>query len=230
MAQGNGSEPALALRRNDRRQQEEQLPNVPDAVMAGRQNVKTAQRERREWRREKITLPAKLFVPSTEIEIDCIVTDLSPGGAGIDATIIPAVGTEVVLYVEGFDRFSGSVARVSSDGVGIKFNCSQHKQARTAEKIYCYLIGEALPKTAARSARRAALPSARELRRENGETAGFDVIDISLTGAALRTRSRPAIGEVVTIGTVKGHVVRYIDAGFAVEFARPTPGKDLAAR
>ena len=206
------------------------MPTAPDALTSEKPNVEAAQRDRRVWRREKITLLAKLFVPSTEIEIDCIVTDLSPGGAGIDATIMPAVDTEVVLYVEGFDRFSGTIARVSAEGAGIKFNCSEYKQARTAEKIYCYLIGEPLPRTSTRSARRAALPSARELRRENGETAGFDVIDISLTGAALRTRSRPVVGEVVTIGNVKGRVVRYIEDGFAVEFTRPTPAKALAQR
>lgn len=206
------------------------MPNAPDAEASEKQKAGASQRDRRVWRREKITLPAKLFVPSTEIEIDCIVTDLSPGGAGIDAIILPAVGTKIVLYVEGFDRFSGSIARIRKDGAGIKFDCSESKQARTAEKIYCYLIGEPLPKTSTRSTRRAALPTARALRRDNGETAGFDVIDISLTGAALRTRSRPAIGEVITIGTVKGRVVRYIEDGFAVEFARPTPSKVLAAR
>lgn len=209
---------------------EYQLPNASDVEASEQQKGQASQRDRRVWLREKITLPAKLFVPSTEIEIDCIVTDLSPGGAGVDTTIIPPVGTEVVLYIEGFDRFAGSIARISANGAGIKFNCSEYKQARTAEKIYCYLIGEPLPKTSTRSARRAALPSARELQRENGEKAGFDVIDISLTGAALRTRSRPVIGEVITIGSVKGRVVRYVDNGFAVEFARQTPNKVLAAR
>lgn len=205
------------------------MSNTPDAEASEKQKIESSERDRRVWRREKITLPAKLFVPSTEIEIDCIVTDLSPGGAGIDATIIPPVGTKIVLYVERFDRFSGSIARISKDRAGIKFDCSEYKQARTAEKIYCYLIGEPLPKTSTRSARRAALPTARELRRDNGETAGFDVIEISLTGAALRTRSRPVIGEIITFGTVKARVVRYIEEGFAVEFSRQSPSMVLAA-
>jgi hypothetical protein len=45
-------------------------------------------------------------------------------------------------------------------------------------------------------------------------------MDISLTGVSLRTRSRPAIGEIVTIGTVEGRVTRHFDDGIAVEFSR----------
>jgi hypothetical protein len=169
-------------------------------------------------------------VPSTQAEIDCVLTDLFPGGARIDVSGAPEKGAQIVLYAEGFDRFAGTIAWVSKDSCGIQFNCSPAKQARTAEKLYCHLIGEPLPQTHTRAPRRAVTQAARELKRDNGETASFVVIDISLTGAALRTRSRPTIGEVITMGTVKGRVARYIEDGFAVEFTRPGSDKLITAQ
>lgn len=207
---------------------EMQSSNCPDAAPS--EEMAAAPHERRGFRREKITLRGKLFVPSTEAEIDCTLTDLSPGGAKIDVSNVPEMGTQIVLYVEGFDRFAGSVAWVSKDSCGVQFDCSPAKQARTAEKIYLHLIGEPLQQTRARSARYTVAPEARELRRDNGETASFVVIDISLTGAALRTRSRPAIGEIITIATVPARVVRYLEYGFAVEFTRPGSDKLITAR
>lgn len=194
------------------------------------EEIDVAPPERRGHRREKIVLRGKLFVPSTQTEIDCILTDLSPGGARIDVPNVPEMGTQIVLYVNGFDRFAGTIAWVANDSCGVQFNCSPDKQARTAEKISCYLIGEPLPRTHSRAARRVVTQAARELRRDNGETTSFEVIDISLTGAALRTRSRPEIGEVITLGTVTGRVVRYLDDGFAVEFTRPGSDKLIAAQ
>jgi hypothetical protein len=175
--------------------------------------------ERRYAPREKITLPAKIFVPSTGDEIDCVVTNLSPAGAGLDA-ILPPIETDIVLYIEGFDRFSGTIAWSSKSGGGIRFHCTEQKMTRTAERIYSFLAGELVPETAARRTKRASLPPVRELSRVTGECVPFEVIDISLDGAALRTQVRLAIGETISIGPTEGQVTRYLENGVAVEFTR----------
>jgi hypothetical protein len=46
------------------------------------------------------------------------------------------------------------------------------------------------------------------------------VIDLSSSGAALKTDQRPDIGALVTIGKTTGRVVRHLEEGFAVEFTR----------
>ena len=45
-----------------------------------------------------------------------------------------------------------------------------------------------------------------------------EIIDYSLSGAALYADVQPAIGSVVKVGTVLGHVVRHFGGGFAVNF------------
>jgi hypothetical protein len=167
-----------------------------------------------------VALPAKAFVPVTETEIDCVVTALSPAGATISTPAAAALGSEIVLYVEGFDRFSAAIVSTAQDVVRVKFHCSPNKQARTAEKIACYRSGQPLPPTNVRVAQRGPLHSVRTFKRKNGEIVDFEVIDISLSGTSLRTKCRPAIGEIITIGTVDGRVSRHFDDGIAVEFAR----------
>jgi hypothetical protein len=46
------------------------------------------------------------------------------------------------------------------------------------------------------------------------------VIDLSASGAALKTDQRPEIGALVTVGKTAGRVVRHLEEGIAVEFTR----------
>ena len=46
------------------------------------------------------------------------------------------------------------------------------------------------------------------------------VIDVSQSGAAIKSDQRPEIGTLVTIGKTPSRVVRHIEEGFAVEFIR----------
>ena len=175
----------------------------------------------REARLENVSLAAKIFLPASEREIDGVVTELTPDGASITLPDHLDVSTELVLYVEGFDRFSSSVVRIGQNNVRVRFYGSALKRERTAAKIVAHLTGEAAPQ--ARPAPSQGLASQRTFIRQNGATADFEVIDISLLGAALRSRCRPPIGEIITIGTTEGRVARYLDGGFAVEFIRPQP-------
>jgi hypothetical protein len=43
---------------------------------------------------------------------------------------------------------------------------------------------------------------------------------MSLSGAAISSKERPAVGTLLTIGKVPGRVVRHLEDGFAIEFTR----------
>jgi len=199
------------------------LPNSVDGTAPKKSTTVPSGDDLRANRLEKILLPAKAFVPATETEIDCVVTCLSSDGASISTALASSIGSEIALYIDGFDRFTASVVWTTQDAAGLKFNCSTGKRERTAEKIRCYLEGGPVPRTGPENAQSSTIRSVRNLRRPNGETAKFEVIDISLYGASLRTRCRPAIDEIITIGTVEGRVARHFDEGIAVEFTRRTP-------
>lgn len=177
--------------------------------------------EKRAYTRVPIALAGKVFFPATDTERDCIVTDISLGGATLQCGFAPAIGTELVLYLAGFDRFSGTVVRSDAEEAGMRFNCSEAKRARTAEKIVLYLTG-ILPQntTQVRRAERSAVPAPRRFTRANGTVVDFEVRDISLTGASLKTPVHPPVGEIVMIGNTAGRVTRHFDEGIALEFVR----------
>jgi len=81
--------------------------------------VAKAGAERRRFRRVRVDLPGRLFIPADSHEARCTVTDLSPGGAAIASEIVPEAGTGVVLYVDNFGRFEGTVVRRDGYGFGV---------------------------------------------------------------------------------------------------------------
>jgi len=60
-----------------------------------------------------------------------------------------------------------------------------------------------------------------------GQEQTCEVIDISLSGAGLRSRVKPSIGSPVTLGRMRGRVVRHFEEGFAIEFLAPLERSDL---
>ena len=95
--------------------------------------VARAKADRRRYRRVTVDLGGRLFVPADGHEAICKIVDLSPGGAQIQCEFVPPVDTAIILYVDGFGRFEGVVARPASGMFGVKFNCSALKRERIAE-------------------------------------------------------------------------------------------------
>ena len=54
-----------------------------------------------------------------------------------------------------------------------------------------------------------------------------EVLDISISGAAIKCHVLPSIGTYVNLGKMKGRVVRYTSDGFAIEFIRKMDPSNL---
>jgi hypothetical protein len=189
-------------------------------VMHAALGAATVAPDKRAYTRVPIALAGKVFFPQSGAERDCIVTDISLGGATLQCGAAPAPGTELVLYLQGFDRFAGIIVRADAEDAGMRFNCSEVKRERTAEKIVLYLSGILPENTQVRRSERAAMPAPRQFTRASGEVVSFEVRDISLTGASLKTAVRPPLGEIVMIGATAGRVTRHFDEGIALEFVK----------
>jgi hypothetical protein len=174
--------------------------------------------EKRAHKRVPIAIAGKIFAQGAEQSV--IVTDISLGGATLQCDAQPAVGTDVVLYLPGFDRFAGKVVHSSAEESGMRFDCSEAKRERTAEKIMLHLAGALRDDTQVRAEARVAMHAPRSFTRPDGEIVRFQVRDISLTGASLCTVARPPIGEIVMIGNTPGRITRHFDEGVALEFVQ----------
>lgn len=177
-----------------------------------------AEHERRRFRRERVDLPGRLFIPTEEREACCTVVDLSPGGAKISCGIVPDVSTSVVLYLNIFGRFEGPVARRDDSGFGLRFACTAIKIKRTAEELRLLLIGKL---EAGHILRRHDRFPAKELAcitRADGQLVACEVQDRSMSGVSLKTDVHLPIGEYVLIGPAAGRIARHHDQGVGIEF------------
>lgn len=175
--------------------------------------------DQREDDRFSMRLTGKIFLPSTEAIIDCFVTNLSVGGAGLWCGEPLPAEAPLVLYIDGFGRFDGVATRIENGEAGVKFSCQEAKRRRLEDDLLAFIQGGMKPVTRLRRNERAiANVPIGHFRREGGEAIPCEVRDISLRGASLKTRQRPAVGEVVHLGQTRGWVVRHSEDGIGVQF------------
>lgn len=175
-------------------------------------------RERRRFRRMPIEVNGRLMDPLGR-EHDCRTADISPGDIRIAAPILPQVGERVVIYLAGFGRVSGHVARKCGEGeVAIIFDFTAHKREKMAEQLTLAVnrdLGIEEP------AHRAAIADGSQMIKlefETGEAYEGEVVDFSLAGITIKSRRPPPlIGVWVRAGNVYGRVARLIDGGFAID-------------
>jgi hypothetical protein len=175
--------------------------------------------DQREDDRSPVRLTGKVFLPDTKTTIDCFVTNLSVGGAGLWCGTTLAVEAPLVLYIEGFGRFDGVATRAENGEAGVKFSCQEAKRRRLEDDLIAFVQGGMKTVTRLRRNERAvANVPIGHFRREGGEAIPCEVQDISLRGASLKTKLRLAVGEVVHLGQTRGWVVRHSDDGIGVQF------------
>jgi hypothetical protein len=195
--------------------------------------VAKAREERRRHRRVAVDFKGRLFVPGEEREATCTITDMSPGGAQIACETIPDAQTAVVLYIDGFGRFEGTVARPpkgewSEGKFGVRFNCSALKRERVAEQLTLYINGGSIDEAVLRRHDRTPTKGLARFTRANGDVVNCEVLDLSLSGVSLATEVRPQLGEIVLIGQMAGKVARIHEKGIAIEFVSQAPADKAA--
>jgi hypothetical protein len=178
--------------------------------------------DRRTFVRAKTAITGRFFVPTEADEQACIVTDISLGGAFAECVNPSPAGTEIVLSAEGLDQVSGTVVRITRDGMAIRFDSPSDLAERMTEKLLSYL-GRCRGSARRRRHERAQVPEVRQFTRPSGEIVHFEVVDLSLSGACLTTRIKPPVGELLVIGKSHGRVVRHLEYGIAIEFCHQLP-------
>lgn len=173
-------------------------------------------RERRRFRRAPLTVSGRMLDPLGR-ERDCRTADISPGDVRIVTEIEPRVGDRVVLYLEGFGRLSGCVARRCTEGeVAVIFDFSVHKREKLAEQLILAMNKDLGIEAPQRHVSEGAQFVRLEF--ETGETFDGEVLDFSLAGITIRSnRPPPLIGMWVRVGNVYGRVARIIEGGFAID-------------
>ena len=204
----------------------ETAPLPSDALLTGRGDARP---DRRRHRRLALALDARVVLPGggeTAGRIACA----SAGGAEIVAPVAPGLGEAVVVYADRLGRLEGKVLRATREGFVLTFSKRASRAKRLADTLTW--IANMGPERDRRAARRYQKDEAATLIRESGDAVACRILDISTTGASVSigAHARPAIGEVVTVGLMKGRVVRHHESGVGMAFATAADADAGASR
>jgi hypothetical protein len=190
------------------------------AKTSGEKVVARAMTERRRFRRVRLALAGRLYIPSTNEEASCTVEDISPGDAALLCDLKHDPEGRAVVYLEGLGRFEGPVLRHKPGGFVVTFTCSTQKREKLADQLTLELNRHLLVEGDMRPHERveAIMGSFSHFTRSTGEQVRCAVLDLSLTGVTVGCETKPPVGEHILVGHRAGRVALHHPDGIAIEF------------
>jgi hypothetical protein len=152
----------------------------------------------------------------------CQVSRLTPEGADFITTIVPERDSQIVAYLDDLGRVEGMSGDVVPGGFHIAFSHTGQRKERFAAR----LSGRTVKNTTVgtdlrRNSRHTPHDSRSRITLPDGRVYTCGIIDISLSGAAVKVDVMPSLGTYLMLGKMRGRVVRHVDCGIAIEFLRP---------
>jgi hypothetical protein len=181
-------------------------------------NIKTDRGFGLEHEPQEVMLDGLLFLFAEQSVQPCTVTHLSTSKAIVRCEEAPPLSCALLLYVEGFGRFR-TVTRSFEDGhlkMGLELSEAGKKQLQV--QLDVFRAGGLVEVTRTRKHSRLSMAVKSEFARVDGSIVPCIISDFSRAGMYLKTSTRPAIGEYITIGDQFGIVVRHDNDGIGIEF------------
>ena len=158
----------------------------------------------------------------------CQVVKLTPAGADFLTQNVPPKGLAMVAYLEEVGRLEAISGEPIDGGFNVKFSLTGARLERLQQRIEWLQkreIGD--EPDGRRHARYEPTEKQSQIALPDGRIYNCEVIDISLSGAAIKTEVMPSVGTFLMLGKMRGRVVRYLDQGVAIEFVKQLDRSNL---
>lgn len=191
--------------------------------------VAPSQAERRNFQRVRVKVYGRYMLEDRS-EHPCQVVDMSPGDVALLAHRPGALGEKVIVYLDHIGRVEGVVTRQLHDGFAMTILASERKRDKLAAQLTWLANRHELDLPEDRRHERIMPRNPLSmLRLDDGQEYRCRIIDLSLSGAAVEIGVKPDLGTAVTLGAMRGRVVRHFEDGIAIEFAMLQREDTLAA-
>lgn len=170
----------------------------------------------------------RFMLPDTT-EHPCRVAKLTLEGATFMTDQVPPFGLPIVAYIGDLGRVVGVTEKRIDGGFTVKFTLAGPKRDKFAAKLAQLEGNEETQRVQRRSTRFEPAESKSHISLSDGRVYPCEVLDISLSGAAVRAEIMPTLGTYVVLGKMRGRIVRYTDQGMAIEFVKPLDKTSLSA-
>lgn len=161
-------------------------------------------------------------------ERPCQVVNLTNTGATFLTQNVPTKGLALVAYLEEVGRVEAISGEPVEGGFTVKFSLTGARLERLQQRIEWLQKRETGDEPdGRRHARYEPTEKQSQIALPDGRIYNCEVIDISLSGAAVKTDVMPSVGTFLMLGKMRGRVVRYLDQGVAIEFVKQLDRSNL---
>ncbi len=150
----------------------------------------------------------------------CQVLDLTLDGATFITGDVPPTGLAIVAYLEDLGRVEVISESPIPGGFKIRYAATGARLERLQQRItYLMERADGAPDQR-RHPRFEPKDKHSSITLPDGRSYNCEVLDISVSGAGVKTDVMPALGTYLMVGKMKGRVVRFLENGFAIEFSK----------
>jgi hypothetical protein len=175
--------------------------------------------EHRSFQRVSVKVYGR-FMLEDRTEHPCQVVDMSPGNASFITDHMGELGEKVIAYIDHIGRVEGVMTRTLPDGFAMTILASDRKKDKLAAQLTWLANKHELDLPEDRRHERVLPKNPMSIMVLNdGRQYQCRIVDLSLSGAAVESDVKPALGTPITLGTMRGQVVRHFEEGVAIEFA-----------
>lgn len=161
-------------------------------------------------------------------EFSCLATHFTTSGAHFQCHVPIPEGSSLIAYVEGVGRVEGVTGEAADEGFPVHFSLKGPRLTRLEQNLHWLSLKQrGLASEERHGTRFQPGTGTARVTLGSGEEHGCEVLDMSLSGAAIRTDARPEVGSCVLLGRMRGRVVRHLADGFAIEFMAPLQQGEL---
>lgn len=177
----------------------------------------------------KQTLFGRFMLPD-QSEHPCQVNEISLAGAVFITNQAPQRGQSIVAYLEEVGRIEVTSAEPVPNGFRVIISLTGARRDRLESRLkwLAQKQGGEGNMEDRRHARFETREATSQITMPDGRVYDCEVLDISLTGAAVKVEVMPSLGTYIMLGKMRGRVVRYLENGVAIEFTKPPERGPLA--
>lgn len=156
---------------------------------------------------------------ANKLEIPCQSIRISPTQLTLVAAHRPELDEQIIVYLDNIGRLEGTVVDHMVGGFVMTIECTERKREKLLNQIGWAKDNSNFGTPEMRRHERVEPQNTNaSIELDDGRRYPITIIDVSLSGAALQTDVRPAIGTWLGFSGMRGQVVRHFAEGIAIEF------------
>ncbi len=183
-----------------------------------------------EQEERQIVMFGRFMLPDMS-EHPCQVARVNTESAVFLTNLDVPAGVQIVAYIDELGRIEAQVADPIPGGFGVNFSLTASRLQRFKERLDWLKSKDSEDSIEQRRHERfEPVESKSHITLPDGRVYPCEVIDISMSGAAVSTDVMPSLGTYVMLGKMRGRVVRYIENGVAIEFSKQLDPQSLTGQ